>query len=372
MNDHIEDTPPAVDDAPSAPEPAASAVSKRSRPSWLWLLVLLMAAALGVLGWQLQQQLGQSQRGDAEWRAALDSLRAELDALDRELDAGRDRQRQIEARLGDSAAGIRVVREEVLGMAERATRVEEAIASLSRARQDAALALRLDDLELLLQQAQLRSNLLSDHAAAARALDHAASLLAQIQDPTYAVLRVSLEQERQTLAELGPDPRPVLRQQVAGLLDILPSLAWLQPADALPDDASALLRVLDRLVKVRRVSDSQMALSPLERASRRASIELTLGIALAALETGDEAAWKHHLKRAREAIATLFDPKASAVSAAVQILDEAIRQPLRPDAAELGGTLRELRAMRATRALGAGASPAPAGRDPGTGGVERP
>ena len=265
---------------------------------------------------------------------------------------------------------VRVVREEVLGMAERASRVEEAIAALSRARQDAALALRLDDLELLLSQAQLRSNLLADHAAAARALDHAAALLARIEDPAYAVLRISLDQERQALAELGPDPRPALRQQVAGLLDILPSLEWQRPADVLAEDAPALLRILDQLVKVRRVSDSQMALSPLERASRRASIELTLGIALAALETGDEAALKHHLRRARDDMGALFDPGSSAVMASVQILDDAIRQPLRPEGSELGSTLRELRAMRATRAVGT-ASPA-AVDEAGETGVERP
>lgn len=369
---------PGADDAPPTAEPqSAAAAPQRSRAIWPWLLVLLLAAVLGVLGWLLLQQQREGQRGDAEWREALESLRAEVDALDRELDAGRDRQRQIESRLDDTAGGIRVVREEVLGMTERASRVEEAIAALSRARQDAALTLRLDDLELLLQQAQLRSNLLADHVAAARALDHAAALLARIEDPAYQVLRISLEQERQALAELGPDPRPLLRQQVAGLLDILPSLAWQRPADVLPEDAPALLRLFDQLVKVRRVSDSQMALSPLERASRRTSIELTLGIALAALETGDEAAWKHHLRRARDEIAALFDPKSSAVVAAVQILDEAIRQPLRPDGAELGSTLRELRAMRATRALGVGGSGAAGQPETNQGefdgaGVERP
>jgi uncharacterized protein HemX len=133
----------------------------------------------------------------------------------------------------------------------------------------------------------------------------------------------------------------------------LPELAWRETAAALPADAPALLRLFDQLVKVRRVSDSQMALSPLERASRRASVELTLALALAALESGDAVAWKHHLRRAREDIARLFDARSAAVAAALQILDAARDQPLRPQAAALGGTLRELRAMRATAAAGA-------------------
>ena len=251
-------------------------------------------------------------------------------------------------------------------MAARATRIEEAVAVLGESRQDAALILRLDDLELLLQQAQLRSHLLADHAAAARALAHAESLLQQIEDPAYAVLRIPLQQEREALAELGPDPRPGLRQQVAGLLDILPTLAWRETSEALPADAPGLLQLFDRLVKVRRISDSQMALTPLERASRRASVELALALALAALETGDEAAWKHHLKRARLDIEQLFDGEAAAVQAAMQILDEAIRQPLRPEPAALGSTLRELRAMRATAATGRRPPEAPEV------GVERP
>lgn len=332
---------------------------------------LLLLAALAAAGWFQLQQLREAQRGEAEWREVVDALRAEVAALDRELDAGRERQRQIEARMGDNASGIRVVRESLLGMAERATRVEEAVAALAEVRQDAALSLRLDDLELLLQQAELRAGLLADRAAAARAYQHAEALLSRIEDPAYAALRVALQQEREGLAALGPDPRPALRQQISGLLDILPGLAFQDGAEALPEEAPLALRLLDRLVKVRRVSDSQMALSPLERASRRASLELTLGLALAALEGADELSWKHHLKRAREDLPRLFDAQAAAVVAAVQILDRAIQQPLRVEPPALGSTLRELRAMRATRSAGQrGEVAAPEDGDPPA--LERP
>lgn len=346
MNDSPEHPSPV--DSPVASENAAPRAARRS--ALPWVLVLVLTVALAGAGWALVQTLREGQRGEAEWSAAVDALRAEMAALDRELDGSRERQRQIESRMGDNAAAIRVVREEVLGMAERATRVEEAITALSQTRRDAALSLRLDDLELLLHQAELRARLLADQAAAARALDHAAELLQRIDDPAYAVLRVSLEQERQALAELAPDPRPALRQQVAGLIDILPALAWQHSAEAPAADSPALLRLLDRLVQVRRISDSQMALTPLERASRRTSIELTLALALAALETGDEAAWRQQLKRARDDIQSLFDARSAPVAAALAILDEAMRQPLRPDPASLGSTLRELRAMRGTRA----------------------
>lgn len=370
MNESTDDTAQPIIE--SSEQQRASAATPSSR-GWLWAVVLLLAVGLALAGWMLQQQLREASRGDAEWREALESLRGEVDALDRELDASRERQRQIESRMDGNAGGIRVIREELLGMAERATRVEEAVAALSEARQDAALNLRLDDLELLLQQAQLRGELLADHAAAARALDLAADLLGQIQDPAYAVLRVPLEQERQALDELGPDPRPALRQQISGLIDILPSLDWQAGAEAPSEDSPLLLRLLDRLVKVRRISDSQMALSPLERASRRAAVELALSLALAALESGDELAWKHHLKRAREDIALLFDRDSSAVSAALQILDEAQRQPLRPEQTALGVTLRELRAMRATSAAArrSGSDPGSAPTAPAEG-VERP
>ena len=367
MNEQTEDTSQAVTE-PAADRPPAAAPARRGN-AWLWLLVLILGAGLSASLWLLQQQLRQAERGDAEWREAIEAVRGELAQLDRELDAGRERQRQLDTRLADNSSGLRVLRDELLGMAERATRVEEAIAVLSQVRQDAALALRLDDLELLLQQAQLRGNLLADHAAAARALDHAAALLASIDDPAYSVLRLPLEQERQALAELGPDPRPALRQQVAGLLDILPGLSLRTPPETLDEQSPTLLRLLDRLVKVRRVSDSQMALTPLERATRRAGVELSLSLALAALETGDEAAWRQHLMRARAQVAELFDPGQAAVQAAVQILDEAIRQPLRPEGEALGTTLRELRAMRATRAAG---RPGPALEPAEEQGVERP
>lgn len=355
----MNETPePSEQDQPAS-VPVDLPPATRGRRVWPWvLLALLVSGAAAAVLWKLKPWDAQPDRAQAEWQLELESLRARIEALDRELDGARERQRQIEARMGQQSAGLAVAREELLGLAERSRRIEDAVSALSQMREEGRLDLQLDDLELLLEQARLRGELLADHAAAARALEHAAALLARIDHPAYAALRAPLEAERQALAELGPDPRPALRQQITGLIELVSSLPW-RESEMQAESPSGLLKLLEPLIRVRRLSEADLLLSPIERATRRASLELSLELALAALETGDEDGWRHQLRHAREQIRELFDPDATAVTAAVQILDEAIRQPLRVDGVELGVTLRELRAMRATLATGRGAPPAP-------------
>jgi len=355
----VTDSPPDVPASDPLPEPNTRPPARSA--SWLpWLLLLLMGGGGIYWHWQSQQSEGHEARQVAESREAMEALRAQLAALDRELDATRDRQRQIESRVSDGSAGIRVVREEVLGIAERSLRLEEAVAALAETRERGDTGLRLNEIEFLLQMAQERLQLFADVDAALAALDLAQGSLDTLRDPAYAGLRSALAAERQLLRDLPPDPGPALRRRISDLVLALPGLPDAMPDDRGDTDDSRLRQVLDRMVTVRRISESQAVLTPLERASRRAALQLNLGLALAAIETGDEAAWRDALQRALGGFADLFDPAAAPTRAARAVLEEAVELPVLRPVPALGGTLRELRAIRATRSVAAGRERPPA------------
>src|SRR5690606_18938516 len=119
------------------------------------------------------------------------------------------------ARLQQAEATNRLLREELIGLGQRAALVEDSVQRLSNPDQDAARALRLDEVELLLALGQQRLQLAGDAAGARRAYALAAQLLDGIADPAWLNLRQALAQERAALEALGDDPRAV----AAGRLD---------------------------------------------------------------------------------------------------------------------------------------------------------
>lgn len=349
--------PPEVESANSAePTPASPAPSPRRGVAGLFaVLALLGIGAAALLYWQTQQQRAQNSEQLDAWRQAASAATAQGERLATELEQLRERQRGLEQRISELGSANRVLREELFGVGERAAALEDALTRLAQSRSEGAHALKLDEIDFLLQLAAERLQLFHDLPTALRTLATVEASLDSLQDPLYAGLRQTLQQEIAQLRAHGGDARPALRNELGALQRLVGDL----PTDSVQQQPAPstdrLLRALDQVIKVRRLDPQGTLLTPLERAARRSALDLQLALAQAALERPDHAAWSLALDQALVVFDRLFTGEAAArARSRLQALRET---PLLGEPPALGATLLELRNLRATRRLGSRAAP---------------
>lgn len=326
----------------TASPPAAA--RRTSAIAWLLAIVLLPLAAWA--GWQAWQ-------ADQAQRLADDAGRRQRDAaLEARVDALLRSQRAQARRLQQAVATNQVLRDEVLGLGQRAALLEDSVQRLADPAQDAARALRLDEVELLLSQGQQRLLLAGDLAGARRAYALAARLLDALDAPADIDLRQVLADERAALGALGDDPRLAAIARLDALeagLDALPADAVAAPQAQAGAGAGAAerpwwRRVAARIVDVRR-SDARLVLDAGEHAAGRAALRLELSLARVAAERGDAGGYSAALGRAAALVPRLW-PASAARAARVRELDAIAALPLAFESPTLGTTLDQLRLQR--------------------------
>ncbi|MFP5374236.1 MAG: uroporphyrinogen-III C-methyltransferase [Gammaproteobacteria bacterium] len=320
-------------------DPATPAPSRNRVAGPSFAIVLVLLALVAWAGWRHWQA---RQAGDT---AQLDQAQR-LQALELRLDALRRDQRAQAQRLQQAEATNRLLREELLGIGQRAALLEDTLSRLSDPDRQGAQSLRLDEAEFLLSAAAQRLELAGDLDGARRAYELAAGALDGIDDPAWLSLRQTLAQERAALADLDEHPRAV----AAGRLDAFEAaLSGLPERAAARPDAPAPAwwrRLLTRLVQARPSSGEAMAATG-DRAPALAALRLELALARAALERGDRAGFAAALQRARAWVLRLW-PDSPQRAAALQALQQLQALPLRPELPVLGSTLEQLRRLRAS------------------------
>ena len=127
----------------------------------LWALFALLLVVAGMFGWQHWQAREQQQRSLAEQQRT---------ALDARVDTLLQAQRAQAQRLQQAEATNRVLRDELLGIGQRAALLEDSVSKLADPDRHGAQSLRLDEIELLLGIGQQRLRLDDDIDGARRAL----------------------------------------------------------------------------------------------------------------------------------------------------------------------------------------------------------
>jgi uroporphyrin-3 C-methyltransferase len=348
----VSETEP-LDPVASPPPPAApaSVPAARGRGGWWVLLVLVVFALAAAFAWRQWDRLQDSERRAEAWETAASRLESRIGELEAALEATRRTQRTIETRASDNAATNKVLREELLGMGERASLLEDAVARLAENRLQGEMILRLNEAEFLLLMGEERLQLFGDVAGAMQAYALADVALAGVEDPVLASLRQTLNQELLALREVPGDVRPALRAELARLGDSLDALAPSRAGEVAATDAndSRLVRLLSQLVTVRRIDPQATVLGPAQREAALAALRLQLEQAQAALARPDAAAFTHALNQAGASIARLFDATNADVVRVQAVLARLRDTRLAPELPVLGATLRELRGLRATR-----------------------
>lgn len=320
--------PVTAPDSPPVPRPATG--------RGVFVFALIVLAALAFAGW----------RGWQAWsvrEAAMRATQAEqADALDARLDALRSEQRAQSLRLQQDETTNRVLREEVIGLGQRSALLEQTVEKLADPDRHGAQALFLDETALLLAIGQQRLQLAGDLDAARRAYALAATLLERVDDPKLLDLRQTLLQEREALDASGVDPRTAALRELDAFSAALPAEG--EPVS--PDDRRSpwWQRVLARVVSVQPTATA-IATEPAERRTARAGLDLELGLARAAAERRDAAAWRDALQRARPWLHRLWpdSPRRRALDVR---LDALRARPLALSLPVLGTTLQQLQARR--------------------------
>ncbi len=349
------DTPdssaPASSPAPVTPPPASLPVSPRApRPllAGIALLVAIIAVVIGVFAW---------------WRAADDAsrgtaittdialVRTDVDGLRRAVELERREREMLRQRLADADSVNKTLREEVLGVTERARVLEDAISNLADKRLSGHDALLLNEAEMVLLLAQQRFELFHDAAAAARAYRIADTALAALQDPVFATARETLAVELRSLEQLNQPTEAAALAELAALRDqvaVLPLAAALDRREAGTD--TKLWRALGQFVRVTRTGPGGGTVA--DPALLRNFVALELRAAELALLERNDVALHAALKRARAQLTDGFaadDPTVAAALAGLGRLDAQSTAVTPPPA--LGATLKELRNLRAAQGL---------------------
>ena len=343
--------PPAQRDEPRPAEP-------RRRRLWPWLVLLILMGAAAVGFWLIQQRADQADRTRMEWQQVADELRGRQKDVDAALDAIRARQQTTLDRLNEAAASQRVLREELLGMGERASLLEDALSRLAQSRQEGAQAMLLDEAEFLLLTGEERATLFNDPESAIRAFALADSALASLDEPIYATVRPTIAAEIASLRQLPPDRRAPLRAALTRIEAELRRLPSSGESGAVGTGKSRLAEILGQLVTVRRLDEAGAPLTPLARAARMDTIGLQLRLALSAYESGDHAGYVNGINAAVAMSTSLFEQDNQPAQAALGQLRELATAPPPVDLPVLGAALSELRGLRALRRVGTMASPA--------------
>lgn len=350
-------------DTPDSAVPATSAaVTTPARPAsaaprpllaGLALILALAALAAAALAWWKAAGDG-ADRSAAATDLAL--ARTDIDGLRRAVDLDRRERELLRQRLADTENVNKTLREEVLGMSERARVLEDAIANLADKRLSGRDELLINEAELVLLLAQQRFELFQDAAAAARAYRIADQSLAALQDPAFATARETLAVELRSLEQMNQPQEATALAELAALREQVAQLPL--AATRVRNEQggeSRLWRAFGQFVRVSRTgSDGNAVADP---ALLRNFVALELRAAELALLQRNDAAMHAALKRARRQLEDGFAAADPAVAAALAGLTRLDAQGVTATPAPtLGATLKELRNLRAVQRAQAGAA----------------
>jgi uroporphyrin-3 C-methyltransferase len=345
------DTPPAIPEpAPAvAPEPAA-ATPERRLGTLVWLVAAMGLVVIVGLIWQAWST------AEGEQRAAQDDrqqLAGRVEALARTAEQAHRDADGLRARLDDAAKVNQSLREQLLGLGERARLIEDAVANLADKRLSGHDAMMLNEAETLLALGAERYTLFRDAQATIDAYRLADLALASLDDATFSTVRQSISNEVGAFAALRSADVAATLAALAALRAAAVQLP--PPAHELGADdpgTSRWARLLGQFIRVRSGDATAAIVQRHDIALARQLYMLDLRDAEAAALARDDVRYHAALADAQTLLKADFDAGAATVAAArggVETLAQASLAP--PPPADLGAALKELRNLRATHAL---------------------
>jgi len=317
----------------------------------VWLLLALALAAAALLAWKLWPGATADASADAPVDLSPEALDARLLQAESAITSVRRVQESTNQRLTDTSARTGLLRDEVLGVTQRAALIEDSVRELSSTRNEGVAALRMDEAELLLTMAAERLQLANDTAGAIRATELADSVLSALRDPALLNLRQTLAQELAALRAMPKDPRALAAGELDALEALLPQISAAGPAHSDGTGSAArgsgLSRLLDALVQIRPAGEQDL-LSPADRSAGQAALSLEIALARTALDRGDQAAFRASLVRIDSWLRRLYADGPLLRERRARLKKIAVL-PLATDLPVAGSTLAQLRLLQRNR-----------------------
>lgn len=313
---------------------------------------LALVLALIALGW-----LWQIERRNARHAAERSDLGAEIALLDRRLGQTEAALRNTEQRQQDAATINRNLRDEMLGVAERAQLLETTVQQLNQRGIDNVGELRLNNAAFLLSAGVTRLHVFHDHEAALMALRLADAELAAMHDPVVAGVRQTLANEIAELAALPAEQERLtldLLQRLHRSVEQLPLRTHPIAGSAAGNKgwAQRFGSALGDFVRVRQsMPDAPRSLRPFEAELAKAELRLALLQAEAAWLRRDAGVFKQQTDAASRALKRYFAADSSAVQAAANDLAALQASPLLSPTSTAGSALEQLRNLLASKRL---------------------
>lgn len=265
------------------------------RPS-LWIFILLLVATIVALAvWQPWSK--PVLPGDSI-DLSPEALDARVLSTEQQLQRALRLQQSLEKKLSDTQSRTGLLRDEVLGVNQRAAILEENVRELAAEQNDSKQSVQLEALELLLILADARIHVDGDLPGALRALRLANQVASDMRDPQMINLRQSLLQEMQAMGSAS-DGKPMAAGELDALEATLPQLSARLPGQTdstSKSNRNGFQRLLDAMVQVRS-EDEQSLLGANDRSAAEAALSLEIALARSALNKRDNAGFQASLQR---------------------------------------------------------------------------
>ena len=266
------------------------------RRSGLWILVfLLLAAAVAIAMWKPWSKPAMPTDVVDLSPEALD---ARLLSTEQQLQRSLRLQQSLEKKLADAQSRTGLLRDEVLGVNQRAAILEENVREMAEEQNDSKQSVQLEALELLLILADARIRVDGDLQGALRAMRLANEVASDMRDSQMINMRQSLLQEMQAMGSAS-DRKPFAAGELDALEASLPQLSARLPGQtdtASKGNRNGFQRLLDAMVQVRS-ADEQSLLGANDRSAAEAALMLEIALARSALDKRDNTGFQASLRR---------------------------------------------------------------------------
>lgn len=279
----------------NANQPTTSTPRSAARTGAAVLAVGLLAA-LAYLGYDRLLKTPKAASGETLDLSA-EALDRRLLAAEQALTAVQSERRNLQQRLDEASSRTSLLRDEMLGLSERAALIEDSVRELGAGGRSVQESLRVNEAEMLLSMSRERWLLSGDLSGTIHALELAANAVAGLKGPQWLNLRQTMAQELAAFRAIEADPRAIARGELDALEDLLPLLPKTDGiTPAMVSNEHGIKRLLNALVQIQ-PTGQQNLISPSERQAAQTALLLEISNARMALQLRHDGEFKRSVNR---------------------------------------------------------------------------